>query len=166
MATGDTLAVFTPLHNEPPATIYATLDLRNVHPVLDFDGSADEEAVFSGVLPSGYAGGGLTVVTFWSFTSATTGSLRVQASIERIDASSLDIDADSFATANSAGGTAPGTSGQIIAVSITFTSGAQMDSLAAGELFRVKIRRDADGTSGTDDITTDAELLGVHVKET
>lgn len=166
MASGDTLLEFFPADNEPPATIYATLDMRNSHPTLDFDGSADEEAVFSGILPRNYAGGGITVISYWAFTSATSGSLRVQSSIERIDASSLDIDADSFATANSAGGTAPGTSGQVVAVSIAHTSGAQMDSLAAGENFRLKIRRDADGTSGTDDITTDAELISVEIKET
>lgn len=166
MASGDTLCVFTPACNEPPTSNYATLDLRNVHPVLDFDGATDEEAVFTGVLPLNYAGGGLTVTSFWAFTSATSGSLRVQTSFERIDASSLDTDADSFAAANSAGGTAPGTSGQIIAVAIAHGTGAEMDSLAAGEMFRLKIRRDADGTSGTDDIATDAELFAVHVKET
>lgn len=166
MATTNVLAVFTPLNNEPPSSAFATLDTRNGHVTLDFDGSTDEEAVFSGVLPAHYSGGGLTIDTFWSFTSATTGSLRVQSAIERIDASSLDIDANSFASFNSAGGSAPGTSGQVIKVTITHASGAEMDSLAAGEAFRIKIRRDADGTSGTDDITTDAELLAVHVKET
>lgn len=152
--------------NQPPASAYATPDTRNSHPILDFDGATDEEAVFGGVLPTAYAGGGLTCETWWAFTSATTGSLRVQAAIERIDASSLDIDADSFASFNSAGGTAPGTNGQVIVVTVTFTAGAQMDSLAAGEAFRLKIRRDADGTSGTDDITTDAELLRVALRET
>lgn len=166
MASGDTLLVFTPYHNEPPSVSFATLDLRNSRPVLDFDGSADEEAVFSAILPRRYSGGGLTVTTYWSFTSATSGNLRVQAAIERIDASSLDIDTDSFASFQSVGVTAPGTSGQIIAGSVTFTSGAQMDSLAAGEMFRLKIRRDADGTSGTDDIATDAELVGIEIKET
>lgn len=166
MATTNVLAVFTPLSNEPPSASFATLDTRNGHIVLDFDGATDEDAVFSGVLPAHYAGGGLTIETFWAFTSATTGSLRVQTAIERIDASSLDIDADSFASFNSAGGSAPATSGMVIKVTTTHTSGAEMDSLAAGEAFRLKIRRDADGTSGTDDITTDAELLAVHVKET
>lgn len=166
MATTNLLAGLSPLSNEPPASIFATPDLRNSHVVLDFDGATDEEAVFSGVLPAHYAGGGLTINTFWSFTSATSGSLRVQTSIERIDASSLDIDADSFATANSAGGTAPGTSGQVIKVTTTHASGAEMDSLAAGEHYRLKIRRDADGTSGTDDIATDAELLFVEIRET
>ncbi len=165
MASGDTLVTFSPAANEPTTSNYATLDLRNNHPTLDFDGSTDEEAVFTSVLPRNYAGGGLTVTTFWAFTSATSGSLRVQTSIERIDASSLDIDADSFATANSAGGTAPGTSGQVIAVAVAHASGAEMDSLAAAEMFRLKVRRDADGTSGTDDITTDAELLAVEIRE-
>ncbi len=158
--------LFTPLTNEAPAAAFATLDSRNAHPVLDFDGATDEEAVWTAVLPAGYAAGGLTVDTFWAFTSATSGNLRVQAAIERIDVSSLDIDADSFAAFQSAGGTAPATSGMVIKVTVAFTSGAQMDSLAAGELFRLKIRRDADGTSGTDDIATDAELLAVIVKET
>jgi hypothetical protein len=152
--------------NTPPASAAATFDTRNSHAVLDFDGSTDEEAVFNGVLPVSYAGGGLTVEVWCAFTSATSGNVRWQAAIERIDVSSLDIDADSFASFQSAGGTAPGSSGQVIKVAITFTSGAQMDSLAAGEAFRLKIRRDADGTSGTDDITTDAELLRVVLRET
>jgi len=167
MASGEILFSFVPGSNEPPATIAATPDTRNAHPVLDFDGAVDEEAVFTcPVMPSNYGGGGITVVTIWSFTSATSGSLRVQTSIERMDFSSLDIDADSFATANSAGGTAPGTSGQFIAVSVVHATGAEMDSVVAGEPFRVKVRRDADGTSGTDDIASDAELLGGYVKET
>lgn len=167
MASGNTLLTFLPTDNEPPSSNYATLDTRNGHPVLDFDGSTDEEAVFTGVLPRHYAGGGLTVYVHVAFTSATSGSGRLQADIERIDASSLDIDSDSFTgTFQSAGVSAPGTSGQVVVGTITFTSGAQMDSLAAGEPFRLKIRRDADGTSGTDDITTDMELVAVEVKET
>lgn len=166
MATTNVLVQWTPLANEPPSAAFATPDLRNLHVVLDFDGATDEEAVFSGVLPAHYSGGGLTINTFWSFTSATSGSLRVQTAIERIQASTLDIDADSFASFNSAGGTAPGTSGHVIKVTTTHATGAEMDSLAAGEAFRLKIRRDADGTSGTDDITTDAELLAVEIRET
>jgi hypothetical protein len=36
---------------------------------------------------------------------------------------------------------------------------------AAGEPFRLKVRRDADGTSGTDDIATDAELVRIVIRE-
>jgi hypothetical protein len=166
MASGNRIAVFIPYANEPTATNFATINLRNQHPTLNFDGTTDEETMFSDVLSPAYSGGGLTINTWWLFTSATSGNLRVQAAIERGDVSSLDIDSDSFAAFQSAGGTAPGTSGQFIKVTITLTSGAQMDSLAAGEPYRLKIRRDADGTSGTDDITTDAQLYIVEIKET
>lgn len=163
--SGKPVLVFTATSNVPPSSAYATPDTRNSHAVLDFDGSTDEEAVFGGVLPAAYGSGGLTVDLYVAFTSATSGSVRFQVGFERIDASSLDIDADSFASFQSAGGTAPGTSGQVIKISIAFTDGAQMDSLVGGEAFRVKVRRDADGTSGTDDIATDCELLRVVVRE-
>ena len=166
MASGDTLVVFTPLSNEPPSTIYATLDTRNGHPVLDFDGAADEEAVFTAMLPRSYIGGGLTVYLHVAFTSATSGSAYWQAAIERIDDASLDIDADSFASFVGAAGNPNATSGKTTLVTLTFSSGAAMDSLAAGEMFRLKVRRDADGSAGTDDVTTDAELVLVEVKET
>ena len=158
---------WTPAGNNPPATIFATVDTRNSHLVLDFDGATDEEAVFAGVLPTAYAGGGLTVELWVAFTSATSGTARWQADIEATLAETLDIDADSFTgTFQSAACVANATSGIATLVTITFTSGAQMDSLAAGGAFRLKVRRDADGTSGTDDIATDAELLRVVVRET
>jgi hypothetical protein len=39
-----------------------------------------------------------------------------------------------------------------------------MDSLAAGESFRLRIYRDAD--NGSDTMTNDAELLRIEVRET
>lgn len=167
MATGDTLCVFLPSDNRPPSSNAATQDQRNLHDVLDFDGSTDEEAVFTGVLPRHYDGGGLSIVSGWTATSATSGSFRVQMDIERVADGGTDVDSDSFTGSfQSAGGTANGTSGILDYVTVTFTDGAQMDSLAVGEKFRLKVRRDADGTSGTDDITTDLELHFVEVRET
>jgi hypothetical protein len=166
MASGDTLAVFVPANNEPPSAAYATLDTRNAHPVLNFDGTTDEEAVFTSILDRKYAGGGLTVNLWVGAASATSGTMRWQVGIERIQASTLDIDADSFAAFQSNGATAPGTSGMFLVCAVTFTDGAQMDSLAVGEPYRLKVRRDADGTSGTDDIASDCQLLTLEVKET
>lgn len=163
MASGNTLVTFLPYANEPPATIYATLDTRNAHPVLDFDGSADEEAVFTAVMPAHYAGGGVTVKAHIAFTSAVSGTANVEVSFERITA--LDIDADSFATMTDGSVTPNGTSGIETVLSINFANGAAMDSVVAGDLFRLKIRRDADGTNGTDDITTDMELIGIEIVE-
>ena len=163
---GKPTLIFLPQSNEPPSTLFATPDTRNGHPVLDFDGNADEEAVFSGWLSSNYGGNGLTCDIINAFSTATTGSIYWLAAIERINTSGLDIDADSFAGFQGSSNTAPGTCGQVIKTSIVFTDGAQMDSLAAGEAFRLKIRRDADGSVGVDDITSDAEVRMVILRET
>lgn len=152
-----------PTDSEPPASNFASFDTRNNHPVLDFDAATNESTHFSGVLPDGYAGGGITVTVIWAATSATSGDVVWEAAIERIDSLSLDIDADSFATAQTVTITAAGTSGQVKYSDITFTNGAQMDSLAAGEAFRVKITRNA--ASGSDTMTGDAELVMLVVKE-
>lgn len=166
-ASGQTLLVLPAAACYPETTSGVQIDSRNDHLVWDFDGATDEELLCPAVLPRNYAGGGLTVSLYIAFTSATTGTSRWQADIERVQASTQDIDSDGFTGSfQSAAGSVPATSGHVIVVTITFTSGAQMDSLAAGEYFRLKIRRDADGTSGTDDVTTDAELVAIEIKET
>lgn len=101
MASGDTLAVVTPLHNEPPSAAFATLDLRNGHPVLDFDAAADASAVFSAILPRHYAGGGITVHLHVSGTGITTGDYIFDVAIERIGDGQQDVDVDGFAAAQS-----------------------------------------------------------------
>ena len=163
MASGDTLLTFFPYQNEPPSANYATLDLRNYHPVLDFDGATNESAVFSAIMPRSYSGGGVTVYIHYSMTSDITNDIDWDAAFERIGDQQLDIDADSFATVQSVDNTTvPGTSGYVDIVSIAFTDGAQMDSVAVGELFRLKITRDA----ASDTSTTDAELHAIEIKET
>lgn len=163
MASGNTLVVFHPLGNEPPSSNFATLDLRNSHPVLDFDGSTDEEAVWTFIMPAHYSGGGVTVKIHVMFTSATSGTVRFQTSFEAM--ASQDTDSDGFATANSGGGSANGTSGVETVISINHANGGEIDSIAAGGVGRFKLRRDADGTSGTDDITTDAEVTSISIIE-
>ena len=164
MAAGDSLLIFTALANEPPAAAYATVDTRNAHLVLDFDAGASESAVFSGVMPRNYAGGGITLSLHWMASSATANDVRWDAAFERIAANDLDTDADSFAAVQSATGTANGTSGKVTVTTIGFTDGAQMDSVAAGESFRLKITRDHDHAD--DDMTGDAELIAVEMRET
>lgn len=163
MASGNTLLVFGPASNQPPAAAFATVDTRNSIMVLDFDASTDESAVFVGVMPRNYAGGGLTITGHAMHSSATSGTSRWQGQIERMN---TDEDADSFATAASAACAASATSGIISTFTLTFASGAAMDSLVAGEPFRLKITRDADGTSGTDDATGDAEIVSIEIRET
>ena len=155
--------VFTPQMNEPPSANFATLDLRNYHPVLDFDATTNESAVFRGVLPTGYASGGLTVYIHYAMTSAEVNTVDWDVAFERIGDQQLDIDGDSFAAVNSVDNTTvPGTTGLVDVVNVTFTDGADMDSIAAGESFRIKVTRDA----ASDDAAGDAEILFVVIKET
>jgi hypothetical protein len=167
MASGDTLCTFFPADNEYTGANPATPDLRNGHPTLDFDAATDEFALFTSILPRNYAGGGITISLVWGATSdvTTTHACRWSTQIERGD-TGTDFDADSFAAVNTTGGNPSATSGAPTYTTIAHTSGAQMDSLAVGELFRLKVSRDADGTSGTDDMTGDAELYGIEIRET
>lgn len=163
MASGDTLCVFTPLHNEPPGSNPATLDTRNYHPVLDFDGATNESAVFSTVMPRHYAGSGVTVYIHYAMSTDTTNDIDWDAAFERIGDQQQNLGSDGFAAVQSVDNTTvPGTAGLVDIVSIAFTDGAQMDSVAVGEGFRLKVTRDAASDTSTDD----AELRFVEIKET
>jgi len=162
LASGNTLCVFTPYQNEPPTTNYATLDIRNQHPVLDFDDTTGEVAIFTVVMPRHYAGGGVTVYVHHAASSATTGTIGWLVAFERIGAV-LDLDADSFAADQTVTATTVnGTAGIPNITSVGFTDGAQMDSVAAGEAFRLRITRDV----ASDSAVGDAELIAVEIKET
>lgn len=164
MASGDTLLIFTPLHNEPTLSNPATLDLRNQHPVLDFDASTKEYAVFSSIMPQAYsAATGVDIFIHYAMSSAEADTVDWDAAFERIGDQQLDIDGDSFAAVNFVDNTTvPGTAGLVDVVSIAFTAGADMDSVVKGEAFRLKINRDAPN----DDAPGDAELLLVEIRET
>ena len=163
MASGDTLLILTPLHNEPPAATPALLDTRNSHPVLDFDATTNWSAVFSAVMPRHYAGSGITVYIHYAMSSAVADTIDWDVAFERIGDQQQDLDADGFAAALSVDNTVvPGTSGLVDIVSRAFTNGAQMDSIAVGEGFRLKVTRDA----VNDDAAGDAELVFVEIKET
>jgi len=162
MASGNLLCSFFPTDNEPPAANYATLDTRNEHPVLDFDATTNESAIFSGIMPAHYAGGGVTVYIHYSMTSAEADTVDWDVAFERIGDQQLDVDGDSFAAVNSVDDTTvPGTTGLVDVVSIAFTDGADMDSVAAGEQFRLKLTRDA----SSDDATGDAEVHVIRLVE-
>ena len=163
MASGDTLLTITPRDGEPPAANFATLDIRNNHPALDFDDTTNETTYFSCIMPRHYSGGGVTVYLHYSMTSAVADTVDWDVAFERIGDQQLDIDGDSFAAVNSVDDTTvPDTAGLVDVASVAFTDGADMDSVAAGEGFRMSVTRDA----VSDDATGDAELLFVEIKET
>ena len=153
-----TLASFTPDNNQPPATAFATLDTRNSIAVLDFDDTTDESAIFVSVCPQGAnLASGLSITLIWTASTATSGACVWDASIERM---TTDIDTDSFDTAASVTATTNATSGVPNYSTITLTT---IDSLAAGDGFRLKINRDAN--NGSDTMTGDAELIAVEVQQ-
>lgn len=161
MASGDTLVEFGPLNNEQPTSNAASFELRNNRPCLDFDGASSEEAVFSAVMPQGYAGGGLTVILHVA-GEGVAGDWDWDAEFERVG-TVLDVDGDSFAAPQSTDGTSvPGTAGVIEQISIAFTSGGQMDGILVGEGFRLKITR----VGGDDANNDDANLFWVEIRET
>lgn len=163
MATGNTLLTLFPAGNEPPATNYATLDTRNGHPCLDFDTTTQETAIWTCIMPRHYAGGGITVYIHYAMTSAVTGTCGWDVSLERIGDAQQDIDADGFAAAQTVTAvTVDGTSGNVDIVNVAITDGANMDSVAVGESFRIRIRRDV----ANDTAAGDAELIAVEIKET
>lgn len=163
MATGHTLLYFTPLANEPPSTNYATLDTRNGHPVLCFDTTTQETAIFSGLMPRAYSGLGVTVYVHHMAATATSGTIGWDVSFERMSDATTDLDSDSFASAQTVtAATVPGTSGVVAVTNVAVTNGANMDSVAAGEAFRIRIRRDV----SNDTAAGDAQLLAVEIKET
>lgn len=163
MASGDTLAVFVPFDNEPPSTLFATLSARNGHPTLQFDTTTSWAAIFTGVAPQSYANTtGVTVFVTSTLASATSGTLGWLIALERMD-TGTDTDADSFASNQTlTAATVPGTSGAPFIQSLAITKGANMDSVVAGDTFRLKIARDV----ANDTAAGNAEIMSIEIRET
>jgi hypothetical protein len=163
MASGDTLAIFGPAASQPPATNYATFNTRNGHLVLEFDTTTQETIVFAGKMPRNYAGGNLTVYVSWMAATATTGTIGWGVTFERDNPANVDLDADSWATEQIiTAATVDAASGKVTTTNVVCTAGATgTASIAAGEDFRLRLRRDV----ANDTATGDAQLLSVEIKE-
>ena len=163
MASGQTVAKFSAMGGEPALSNSAAMKRRNGHYYQQFDGATNQSIIFGDTLSRNYAGGGLTVYLHIALSSETTGDTDWDVAFERVGSGSQDVDADGFATAQSTDNTTvPGTSGHVQVIAVTFTDGAQIDSIAVGEYYRMKVTRAAvsDTSSGF------AELYRVEIKET
>lgn len=167
MASGDSLCTFFPQDGEPPSSAFASLDTRAGVAVLDFDDTTDESMQFGGFMPRHYAGGGITVTIGWmaTDTTVTPHNVRWDCAFKSVSADADDLDSKAFAAVNSVTDAEASASGEVAYAEITFTDGADMDSVAAGEYFRMIITRDADHATD-DDLTGDAEVVFVEVRET
>lgn len=162
MASGDTLAALGPLGYEPPSTNYATLGLRNGHPTLDFDSATQETAIWTLRMPRNYGGGNIVTALTWAAVP-TSGNVGWGVTFERLADAGQDIDSDGFATEQIVtAATVDATSGNTKTTSVTAAAGAAgTDSVAAGDLLRVRVRRDV----ATDTAAGDAQLLGLELRE-
>jgi len=163
MAAGDTLCRLRAAAAAVTLTTDAAFEVANNQPLLAFDAAADETARFQDILPQNYFGvTGVTVILHCGMVSATTGNVVMTAEWENQDG--FDLDGDSFAAAQSVTQAVPGTAGQEFTVTIPFTDGAQMDSAGAGDMFRLRVTRDAD--NGSDTATGDLRLYMIEIRET
>lgn len=170
MATGDTLAVFLPGHIEPPSSNYAEIGFltsdTGIREMLLFDDGTDETAIFSGVMPRNYDGGGITIKIWYSMDSANTSdNVIFDAAFEKIsEADGMGTSGADFAAVNSVTDTAEDAADDITSAEIAFTNGADMDSVTAGDPFRFKLTRDADNASDT--AAGDAQVHRIEIRET
>ena len=159
MASGDTLFVFTPADNEPPSSNYATADTyagaTGTRLVLDFDGSAaDETAIFSGVWPAHYDGGGINVVCWYSMDGTDADAIQFELSVEVIqDDDDTDSGGQDFGTATDLTDTrATATANYVNKTAAGAISHANCGSPSVGDAMRLQVTRDYDHAANTDDL--------------
>ena len=172
MAAGATLFSLFAQDAIPPATLGAVLDTilgtstpAELIPVLNFDDTTVEYVDFLCQMPRNYGAGGVTLKITWA-GAANTNEVVWSAAFRRIpdDAEDLDTTAFTYDYNNSAASTAPSAIGETSEDTIAFTEGADMDSVAAGENFILRVRRFA--SDAGDDMAGDARLLSIEVRET
>jgi hypothetical protein len=158
-----TRLIFSPLAAEYPASNFPQLVMVNTRPALAFDASVKETCYWSAVTPQGI-GGSLSLVVSYIMASATAGKVDFEAAVEAISSGdALDLDAGaSFDSANGmTAPTVPGTAGYMQQFTITLTNA---DNIAAGDLIRVSLARDAaDATNDT--ASGDCYVLEVELRD-
>jgi len=172
--SGTVLDYFTALNARAGDADYATLDTilttsadeqDSIVHVLDFpDGATETFTYFFGVMPDNYTGGGITLTIYW-LSTATTGDVIWSAAFKSMTPGADNLLTKAFAAENdSAASTTAGTARVLNSTTITFTDGADMDSVAAGEPYSIELRRSSN--DGGDTMAADAEFFALKVSET
>ena len=152
-----TVEKLTPMTSQPPASAFATLDTRNSIALLDFDDTSAEGAFWVSIMPEGVVlTSGLIAKIHAMATTAVTGAYMLEVSVERMN---TDTDSDSFDTVATGSSTTNATSGIITVTTINLTT---IDSIAAGDAYRVKIRRLPGDAADT--MAGDLELVAVEIR--
>jgi len=130
-----------------------------------FDDSTDESLIFQGSMPPAYGGSGVRYYPIFAHP-ATSGNIVWSLAWEKVDNgnSLLTTAGGNFASAVSFTVAVPSTSGHICSAYYGLVAdGAEMDSVGAGEVFRVKLTRDANNSNDT--ASGDAQLIGLLLEE-
>lgn len=168
MASGDTLLILRPGNGTPTATLSAGLSSiagastpAERFTVLAYDDTTVEHWDFELTMPQSYGGGGITLV-FKSGGAAASGNYVLSAAFRRVedDTDDLDTSSHTYDYNDTSAITAPSVIGEVGYDSLTFSSGADMDSVAAGDMFVLRVRVNG----GT--ITGDTYIHQIEVRET
>lgn len=171
MASGNLMFTLYPLAGSQPSTLYASPDfivgtstpVESI-PVLDYDQTTIEYMDWRISLPPNYSGGGLTCVARISATTVTSGNVGIGIAVRTIENSDdLNTTAHTYDYNDSSATAVPATNGQTVDITITFSNGADMDSLAAGGDAIIRVRRN---TGVASNATNDMELHYIKVTET
>jgi hypothetical protein len=172
MSSGDVVVLVHTVM--PPATAFAAVTVRaggstpaEQVPVYAFDAAADEYMDFYCTL-TGYAGGGLTFTLATLAATATTGGALLALALRRLTENTEDVDTAHTYDYNEIRVVCASAAGAVVYDTIPFTDGADMDSVATGESFILRVRRrGTNATAGTgDDMAGDLQVLGFTGRET
>ena len=172
MATGDTLFDLSPLGSVPTTTNYATLTtildgstVVGQTPALKFPGTTpDTCAEWQVQVPSQYAGTtGFTFVVQFTTDGTSAGGVYWEIrAYKLVSGDSLATQDLGSKTATLTNATPSGTASLMILTAGATMAKANAGTPAAGDFLRIRVTRDYDGASNTDN----AELVAVYVTET
>jgi len=149
-----------------PASAFADFGVQNNRDVNAFDKNTDESVILEGIVPSKFRGTGTLKLRMLAMSSTTTAAddARIDVVTEfRTPGQSESGNIDNFdGTADSGTFTFSTTAYSIQELIITLTPAT---TPAAGDLFRIKVTRDADNASSLDSLDADLLVLGYEFYE-
>lgn len=153
-----TLRQWTAIDNQPPVSNFAVFDTINAVALLSYVDGTDTSGIFVGNIPEAAdLSNGISVIIKW-VDSATSGAV---VWVSAFEAGATAINSDSFASGISATTSTSGTAWTPNTTTINHSS-SEIDGLAAGDLFRLKLTRDAD--NGSDTLSVSAGVVSVEIR--
>lgn len=119
---------------------------RNNRPVVELN--AGDEVYFSAFMPEEYDGYGFRNRVAWvSASDQTTGSCQLRVAFERMQEGIESVDLDNFATDQTLDDLIP--DGNKLVISEKYFDDTEIDQIAAGDPFRIRVKRIASGDTMT-----------------